>query len=217
MKQLFTSFIFLTVVIATQAQITGGAKAGYTMSKYGGDKIEGRQDEKARPGFHFGMYFNFPISEKFSLQPELLFTTGGSKWVEIIELENSELARLEITQQLGFLTMPLSMMLSFGSFNILAGPQVSILLESGDELNMTRVYAGNVITVEGIARDAKYLNRVDLSLNVGAGLTFRKLGVSARYSLGLRDFADAEGPPDQDYKISHDMIQVSLMYKLLDN
>ena len=216
MKRLLISLVFFAIVIASQAQITGGAKAGYTMSKYGGDKIEGRQDEKVRPGFHFGMYFNFPLTKKFSFQPELLFTTGGSKWVEIIELENSELVRLEITQKLGFLSMPLSMMFSFGNFNIQTGPQLSILLESGDELNMTRIHAGNVITVEGIARDAEYLNGVDLSLNVGAGLNFRKLGINARYSFGIRDFADAEGASDEDYNITHDMIQISVMYKLLD-
>jgi len=217
MKKLLLSIIFFTIVIATQAQITGGAKAGFTMSTYSGDKIDGRKDEEWRPGFHFGMYFNFKLNNKLSFQPELLLSTGGSKWVEIIELDNSELVRLDITQKLGFLTMPLNLMLSFGNFNIHAGPQLSFLLKADDMLDMTRVSGGNVIQVTGIARDAKYLNGVDMGFNVGAGFNFGKLGVGARYYLGMRDFADAEGASDEDYKITNDMIQVSILYKLLDN
>ena len=210
MKKLLLIAAISSITFAIQAQLSAGIKAGFTLSNFGGDKLETRENVMPRPGFHFGGYLNIGLNSKLSLQPELLLSTAGAKWDEIIELANSELVRLDIIEKLSYLSIPLNLMYSFGHFNIHAGPQLSFLLQASDDVTMTRLNGGNVIIISGFATDVSNLRGVDLGLNFGAGLNFGKLGVNARYSLGLSNNSDGD---DEGFKMTNNNVQISAMYR----
>ena len=214
MKKILLAASISCISLASLAQVAGGLKAGYNLSSMGGNK-EGRGNVRPRSGFHFGVGVHIPIHRVLSVQPELLFSTGGANWDEIIELENSELVKLEITQKLTYLSMPVSMVYSIGRFNIQAGPQMNLLLAAGDDVEMTRISGGNIITVSGFARKSENLKKIDAGLNFGAGLDFGNVGISAWYYLGLTNLHDAEGFPNES-KITNNVIQMSLMYTFSD-
>ena len=83
MKKLLLSIIALALMFQTNAQENAvtkslqiGAKAGVNLSTLTGD-ISGI---KGRTSFHLGGVAEFPISEKLSIQPELLFSSQGAKY-----------------------------------------------------------------------------------------------------------------------------------------
>ena len=63
--------IIAAFTLSTQAQETlFGVKAGLNLASIGGDDAG---DAKTRSSFHIGGLVEIPVSEKFSVQPELLY------------------------------------------------------------------------------------------------------------------------------------------------
>jgi len=203
--------VISSVSLAAFAQVSFGVKAGLNLSNFAGDEPSNGENVEQRAGFHFGVYVNIPLDQKLSVQPELLATTAGATWDEITELENQDLVKLEIIERLAYLSMPINLTYSFGKFNLQAGPQVSILLLSGDELTMTRVSGGSMVaTAAGFSRDAQNLKEIDLGLNLGGGLSLGKFGLSGRYYMGMIDVSD------DSTQITNRVFQLSLTYRLVD-
>ncbi len=77
--------VFIIAVIAvfsltsTQAQeFSFGVKAGVNVASLGGDTFVGGLD--SRVSFHIGGLLVVPVSGDFSFQPELLYSSQGSRW-----------------------------------------------------------------------------------------------------------------------------------------
>ena len=56
-----------------------GAKAGLNVASLGGDSY-GLGSLGARTSFHLGALVEIPLSEKFAVQPEILYSSEGSDW-----------------------------------------------------------------------------------------------------------------------------------------
>lgn len=96
------------------SDIKFGVKAGYVNANYGADADEG----DARSGFYLGGLVDFKISEKFHVQPELLYTMEGNGEDEF---------------DLNFVRIPV--MAKFyvaDAFSIQAGPQFGFLAGGGE-------------------------------------------------------------------------------------
>ncbi|OAD91291.1 hypothetical protein A7A78_12615 [Aequorivita soesokkakensis] len=81
MKKLLL-FIAVTVLSFTAAQSQEfrlGAKAGLNVASLGGDSY-GVGSLGSRTSFHIGGLVEIPLMGKFSVQPELLFSSEGSNW-----------------------------------------------------------------------------------------------------------------------------------------
>jgi len=83
MKRIFLTVAAVLAVSFANAQdkkatsnsdITYGVKAGYVNANYGADADNG----DARSGVYFGGLIDFAVSEKFHIQPELLYTMEGN-------------------------------------------------------------------------------------------------------------------------------------------
>jgi hypothetical protein len=83
MKKLLL-FIAVTVLSFTAAQSQEfrlGAKAGVNIASLGGDSYYGGLGSLgSRTSFHIGGLIEVPLMGKFSLQPELLYSSEGSDW-----------------------------------------------------------------------------------------------------------------------------------------
>ena len=195
MKKLILSLTAVVLVSSTlYAQgVSGGLKAGlnFANQKYSSDI--GDFSPSGRTSFHAGFFLTAMVSESFGVQPELIYNSVGAK-IEFLGEES--------IQKLNYLTVPI--MLRYNPvpvFNIHAGPQFGFLLSATTE-------------ADGDSEDVKDLMKgLDLGLGLGIGIDLPMgLVASARYNLGLSNTLDSED--DDDGKVTNNVIQISLGYKL---
>jgi len=90
-------------------EIKFGIKGGYVNANYGADADDG----DARSGFYLGGLIDFTVSEKFHIQPELLYTLEGNG---------------EDEGDLNFLRIPiLAKIYVDKGFSVQAGPEVAFV------------------------------------------------------------------------------------------
>lgn len=146
----------------TNAQETSfGAKAGLNMSNFTGDS-----ETDAKIGFHVGVFAEIGITDKFAVQPELLYSALGAK---------DDNANYDSN----YLLVPImAKFYATEQFSLEVGPQVGFL--------MSAKYDGE---------DIKDLyNSTDFGLNFGAGYNVSEnINIGVRYSLGLSNVVDVPG------------------------
>jgi hypothetical protein len=79
MKRIYVALVAVMITGIVSAQTRFGIKAGPNLANWT-VKFEGEKDDeyKSRTGFHFGAVIDHSISEKFSIQPQLLFVSKGA-------------------------------------------------------------------------------------------------------------------------------------------
>lgn len=198
MKRNLLTTAFCLFTICAFSQISIGLKAGLNLADVTGDDVE---DLGLRPSFLAGAYLGVDVSEKFRIQPELLFVSAGSKGDGFDE---DLIEDYDETLKLNYISVPVMFMYKVTSFlNIQVGPQISILASA----KTVRDYEDSG-EVETDIKDS--LKGADFGVNAGLGLDFGKFNVSARYCIGLSDINDFEG----GNSVKNQAIQVALGYKI---
>ena len=159
-----------------------GAKAGVNFANFTGD-IE---ENKMLTGFHIGAFVELELSEALILQPELLFSTQGTKFKE---------SGVSIDFNANYINLPV--MFKYGvadGFNLEAGPQIGFLLSAE-------------IADEDIKDE---MESIDFGMNVGASYDFSDdLFAQARYNFGITNLVDDSEGGD----LKNSVISVSLGYR----
>ncbi|UOY07621.1 PorT family protein [Muricauda sp. SCSIO 64092] len=155
-----------------------GAKAGANFSNLTGDDVE---NASSRTGFHIGAVAHIGISEKFGVQPELIYSQQGSVDDEF-----------DITLKLDYLTLPILADVTLAEgLSLQAGPQFGFNINSSAEDS-----DGNEGEPEGI-------NDLDIGVVLGAQYTLDSgLFFQARYGLGLSDITDDGDAQNSNISIS---------------
>jgi hypothetical protein len=138
-------------------EIKFGAKGGLNFASISGDNTKGKDVVTA---FNFGVLSEIPISDKFSFQPELMYSGQGYSFNDN-------------TIALSYLNIPLmgKYYLTKG-WSVEAGPQIGFLLAAKNENT-------NV-------KDS--FNTFDFGVNFGLGYKLDNgLNFGVRYNLGLTD------------------------------
>lgn len=170
-------FAVLTSSVVKAQNVSGGLKGGLTMSNLYIDDDE-IDDENARFGFHAGFFSQVMFLETFGLQPELLFTTKGTKATYdgfITQTVDFNLNYLEVPVLAVF--RPVEMI----EFH--AGPYVGLLLSSNIK------YSGAIDGNDEIDRDN--FNTLDYGLGFGFALNFGQVQAGLRYNIGLQKLANS--------------------------
>lgn len=161
--------------------VTFGAKAGVNFASLGGDDSDGLD---GRTSFHIGAVADISVSDKFSVQPELVYSSQG------FTLEEEG---IDVTGKLDYISLPIMANISVGEgFSLQVGPQVAF--------NIT-----DEVEAEGESADLD-AESIDFGLAAGAqykldsGLLFQ-----ARYGLGLTDVAS-------DADLKNNVISISVGY-----
>ena len=162
-----------------------GVKGGLNLSKFMGDV----QDQKMATSFHLGFLAEIMVSDKFSVQPELLYSAQGCYDGSAPGFRRAKL---------NYLTAPL-----LGKFAITdnlsfeAGPQLGLLLSSKLKTNESNNNINNLKTL-------------DFGLNAGLEY-YLSNGVilQGRYNLGLTDTGFTG---DSNKRASNSVFQFSIGY-----
>src|SRR5688572_32825305 len=180
--KIFTVFFVVSSVGAISNELFGqmraGVKGGLNVSNLYVDDVS---DENARYGVNLGLYGQVLSSDVFAIQPELLFSTKGSK----IEYGGSVFDQT-VKYNLSYLDLPVLAVFRLGeSAEIHVGPYASYLLGA----NIS--YEGDIANGDDEI-DKDHLKSFDYGLAGGFGLNFGAVQVGARYNFGLAKIADSD-------------------------
>lgn len=188
MKKLVLSLAVMTgsMAFAQSSDIGFGAKAGVNIStmtnKIGDKKVS--EDAKEKVGYYAGLFVNIPVSESFSVQPEVLYNNVGQKF------DYKALGQtVSIKNNLDYISVPVMAQYNVAEgLYVEAGPQFSFLVNqklkvSGVDNKTVTNAVESTLNVEN-SKDA--YKTFDLGLGLGAGYkVYKNIGVNARYVVGL--------------------------------
>ena len=180
-KKLWIAVIAIGIAGTVTAQdVKFGAKIGMNVSTITGDDVS---NVDSKTGFVLGATAEIFFTDKFSVQPELLFSQQGAK------------SEGNITVDLNYLTLPIMAKYYVAKgFSVEAGPQFSFLVK--DEA----IFEDNT-TVDTNAKNFDLMANLGLGYQLENGIFFQ-----TRYNLGLLSIAD-----DTDNK--NGVFQIALGYQ----
>jgi hypothetical protein len=147
---------------------------------------------KNRPGFHAGFTAQIHASPNIAIQPEVVYSSQGTKYTMGGQTHNL---------QLNYVNIPLMVQAKVGGgLYAQAGPQVGILMNVSDKV-------GNVETGFFDKEDFK---KTDVAIGFGLGYSgVSPIGIDARYNLGLTNINDGG-----NNNIKNNVLQLGLTYRL---
>ena len=127
-------------------------------------------------GFNVGVFDKMPVSNFFTIQPELYITTKGAT-VNYNNLLINGSAKFNLT----YIELPILFVANVNElFNVQFGPYVAYLVD-GTVKNQSNL---GIFDFEKNINIDNY-NRIDAGVVVGAGLDFGAISLGARFNLGL--------------------------------
>lgn len=190
-----------------QAQYArAGIKGGLNLSNLYIDQAE---DDKARVGWHAGVYGQLFASEAFAIQPEVNFSTKGTGVTRI----DATSARYESKFNLSYIDIPVLAVFKLGNVaEIHAGAYWAYLLRA--EIRNNRGNPDNEFTTQ----DRDNFDDWDYGLVGGIGFNLgeaAQLGV--RYNYGLNEIADSRGARRVFGDSKNQVAQLYLAFNLNSN
>lgn len=200
---LFAAIAAISVSSALAQEVKLGAKAGVNFSTFSGDDLG---DVKSRTGFHIGALVEIPVSERFSVQPEILYSAQGAKYEERGPGPGEEYF-FKVLAKLDYIQVPImAKFYVMDGLALEAGPQISFLASKKGEIEAT--IGGVTVSSE---EDLDNISSIDFSL--GAGASYRlPMGVffGARYNFGLSNVNDSDTA--DNFKMRNNVFQLSAGY-----
>jgi hypothetical protein len=182
MKNLFLStLVGIFAIAGANAQadsdlVQFGVKGGVNFATVTGD---GFDSPDSRTSFNAGFVAEIPFSERFSIQPEVMYSGQGFD-VKEIDQDNAFDTDDNIEYQLDYIQVPiLAKVYLFEGFNVQAGPQI------GFKINEEIDYQPN-----SDAGDVDLDETEDIEFGLAAGLEYKfKSGffIQGRYNYGFTE------------------------------
>jgi len=207
-KVLFAAVAVFAFGAANAQDMSFGAKAGLNVSNLTGD-IE---DTKSLLGAHVGVFAEFKITDKFSFQPELLYSMQGAK-TEYTEVEGDSYSYKEEEKiKLSYINIPLMAKFYVSEkFSLEAGPQIGFLMSAKSDYEISETIDGDTTSFSDEDDIKDNLKGIDFGLNLGLSYDFTEnLFAGARYNLGLSDINDTDA---ENFEIKNSGFQVSVGFR----
>lgn len=190
-RMILAAFVLGTCTAAfAQQQLKFGPKAGVNFAN-----LSGLDNTEMKTGFHVGAVAEIKFNEKFSIQPEVVYSAQGAKGM---------LNNIEGKANLDYINIPiLAKYYIVDGFSVEAGPQVGFLVKAEGKGTVNNV---------SVTTDVKD-NFKSTDFGLGFGLAYDLpvgMFVNARYNLGLSDIRNNTSSGDA---IKNNMIQVGIGYK----
>jgi hypothetical protein len=170
--------------VAIAQGVSGGVKGGVSFSTFSEDSAQDVGLDR-RTGIVAGAFVTFPV-ERFSVQLEGLYTQKGAAFSESGITGTTKLDYFEVPVLFVFSTTPSG---SAGtSIQLFAGPSVAFKVSAKGSGS----FDGETVDVDIPDED---IEKVDLGVVVGAGVTFGRLSIDGRYTIGLSNLNGAASDP----------------------
>ncbi|MCV9934167.1 PorT family protein [Flavobacterium sp. LS1R47] len=173
-KLILVAALFIATSATMQAQLLQiGAKAGVNFANLSGTDIQ----TDAITSYHAGLVAEIKLLDRFSIQPELLYSTQGATYKNALG---------EFKDELGYLSIPVMAKIYLSdAFSLEVGPQASFLLSQKNDFDV---------------KDAKTF---DFALAAGLGFKITKnIFVQGRYGLGLTEISKEAKAKNSVFQLS---------------
>ncbi|KIA99211.1 hypothetical protein OA93_06165 [Flavobacterium sp. KMS] len=201
MKKITLSIIAVLAFGFSNAQeVKFGAKGGINLSTLTGDI----DNASSKVGFQVGGFAEIKLSDKFFVQPELLYSTQGAK-NKVSGFGYSEENKLKF----GYLNVPvMAKYYVIEKLSLEAGPQIGFLVSAKSEYSSTGFGEDESEKVD--VKDQ--FKSIDFGVNFGAGYDFTEnISAGVRYNLGLSNITDFGDGDNAKFKNS--VFSLSVGYK----
>jgi hypothetical protein len=178
------------------SQVSGGIRLGVNLANQKLEALGISVTPDSKLGLLGGLYLTANVTDKFAIQPELTFSSMGSK-----DTSDGE----EFVAKLNYLSLPVLLRYNITeNINIHVGPQLGFLLSAKGE-------------VDGDSEDIKdQYKGIDFGAAVGLGVDFGKFNGGLRYVAGLsniNDIGEIDGF-DLDLSVKNNSFQIFVGYRL---
>ena len=187
------ALVAISLNVANAQSFHAGIKFGTNINKLSGQPFK----NQFTYGYHAGIFTEIPISKKWTIQPEVVFSEvnkdTSNKFSQVYNLNAARVSNIKLS----YLTVPL--ILNYNVNNLVslqAGPQFGILLDQHKDL----LQNGKAAFKQG-----------DFSMVGGVQVKLSSLRLYARYVVGLNNLNDID---NQD-KWKNQSVQVGIGLSIL--
>lgn len=213
-KSLLLGVVLCFATSMTYAQMGFGVKGGYNLTNVVSDSAE-FDNTVRKSGFNFGIFLQFPIKDKISIQTDILFSSGGATtsvtadkvdWqTDPKTLNTTYYATIrEQNIVLNYIAIPIMARYAFGPVTLQAGPQIGLLGRAlvDDQYTVYRYYNefGSLkFTQTKVSETEKrkdiqdFYKKADFGFAAGLGGEWGRFQITARYYTGLLNIANNGG------------------------
>lgn len=179
-KLLFVSGLALSTLVVSAQKLTWGGKAGLNLSHISTNDADINSEKSMLPTFHVGVVADYAISNRFSIQPQLLLQGKGTKIAHEGHSDKYSFTSLDL---------PINFLYRSKGFFVGGGPNLGFNLSGkvkSDE-------AGEGGDIE-FGTDPGQIKRFDFGVNALAGYQWKSgLFFSANYTLGVANWSNVSG------------------------
>ena len=205
MKKYILSALLIFAIGLTSAQNTQfGIKGGLNLANLNGTGWVELSNTSPIISFHVGGFVEIKLSDKISIQPELLYSLQGCKYkIELRQDPNETATNSDVVSSLSYINIPVMFKYYvIEKFSLEAGPQLGVLVSSKVKQTLTGQPSIVYDNISGY-------NSIDYGVNIGAGYDIsEKLSTGIRYNLGLCDI-------DKSTSVTkNNVLSLSMCYKL---
>lgn len=185
MKKIFLTLLSISLFsAATSAQMRFGIKGGLNLANISVSPAQSNPP-KSIIGFHGGVVLDAALTDKISIQPNLLFSLKGASGSVSIGT-----GTIESKATLNYIEVPVNFVYSVtDAFTVGAGPYLGYALSGNSAVTST--ISGFSSYNESLDFEKEKIKRLDFGLNFTAGYEVTEgIVISANYSLGLANISD---------------------------
>ncbi|MCP1995632.1 porin family protein [Flavobacterium sp. HSC-61S13] len=209
MKKITLTIILLTTGLFHQSTIAQDVYTGFKFGLNFANLKEDGSSTKGKVGFHGGVFIEAALNEKFSIQPELLYSSQGAK--EEVPKNMGYNFSGESTLKLDYINIPIMFKYyPIENLSITAGPQIGFLVKSKFTIDSPS-YQPQAIIDNSKVNDL--FNKLDYGVNFGLELNTAGFFFGARYNLGLANIYKNSGLFTLENKAYNRVFQLSTGYK----
>lgn len=166
-----------------------GVKAGLNMSNL---TVEGNNDNTMKFGLNAGLLGKFYITERFALQPELLYSSKGFE----NDFDDEIFTDGEVNYNFNYIDVPIKLVFYLAEdFSFQIGPYIGYLINANVDVdNAELLDFFEVDSKDELDRDR--FNALDFGITGGLGFELDPLILGFNYNLGLTQVAKENEPTE---------------------
>ncbi|MDX9696612.1 MAG: porin family protein [Bacteroidales bacterium] len=222
MMKKVTKILILIVFVAFATESFAqkfGLKAGLNFANMlnKNDDITSSDEYKSKLGFQVGPVVEFDLTDMFSLETGVIFSTKGFKTEDAgtsIFGDWETVSRIN----LNYLDIPVNLRAGYdiGSIKVIGniGPYIGIALSGKEKIETTIDGDTDINETKleiGSDKGEDNIKRTDFGLNIGASAAYKEFEVGLNYGLGIANLSPST---DNGTKFKNRVFSITFAYKL---
>ena len=187
--------------VKATSEVKFGAKGGINLANIVGDDAG---DANMFVGFNAGFFVEIPVTDKLTIQPEILYSAQGSKSEGPLNIEG-DIYDVKATLKMNYINVPVMFKYQVADkFSLEAGPYVGFLTKAKLEFDIEGLGSGT----EDMKDNVK---STDFGIGVGMNYEFSDvIFANARYQAGLTEIGDSEAGGNS---VKNSVFQIGLGFR----